>query len=108
MASWVRAVATGLSRTDVELAVDELVSTRLFTAVGADLTDDERHDGVRKVLESLLAAALDADRALPYRTLPDPDDLPRHRPAVGLLGVDRSDAALSGGLFILFRRRDWL
>jgi tetratricopeptide (TPR) repeat protein len=104
VASWVLAVATGQSHTDVDLAVDELVGTRLFTAVGtdltdeprfgmhdlvrlyaaeraaADLTDDERQSGIQKVLEAFLALALEANRAVPYRTLPDPD--PDDRPAL--------------------------
>lgn len=97
VASWVLTVATGLSRAEVELAVDELVDAQLFTTAGADrtgeprygmhdlvrlyaaeraaadLTETERHDGRERVLEAWLALALAADQALPYRTLPGPD-----------------------------------
>lgn len=112
VASWVLAVATERSLSDVELAIDELVDTRLFTTPGtdatgeprygmhdlvrlyaeeratADLTDEQRHAGVQRVLESWLALSLEADRSLPYRTLPDPDPGdPRALPAMapGLL-----------------------
>lgn len=102
VASWVLAVATGLPPVEVELAVDELVDAQLFTTAGpdatgeprygthdlvrlyaveratADLAEDERGAGVRRVLESWLAVALAADRGLPYRTLPDPEPGDRH------------------------------
>ena len=102
VASWVPAVATGLSQEQAELAVDELVDTQLFTTAGTDLTGEprygmhdlvrlyaaeramvdltaaERQDGLRRVYERWLALALEADRGLLYRTLPDPDDTGTH------------------------------
>lgn len=97
VASWVLRVATGLPQQDVELAIDELADAQLFTAAGTDLTgepryrmhdlvrlyaaeraqadlgEDQRQAGLRRVFESWLALALAADHRLPYRTLPGPD-----------------------------------
>lgn len=96
VASWVLAVSTGLSHAQTELAIDELVDTQLFAALGVDMTGEprygvhdlvrlyateqatielsgaERRDHLGRVLAAWLALAREADHKLPYRTLPDP------------------------------------
>ncbi|MFC5289870.1 ATP-binding protein [Actinokineospora guangxiensis] len=111
VACWTAAVAAGMSLSEAELAIDELVDARLFTAVGTDPTGEPRfgmHDLIRlyageraaaelpgeqrracveRATEAWLALALAADGALPFRTLPPPAEAPRALPAIppGLL-----------------------